>query len=151
MQQLMKSIAFGALLLASPALAQEAKPGPIDKPPAIDFGAAVKDAKGKPFPTCIPDKNSTPEQVKGCAEPTSLSYAVYASLNAPQPRQPGAAPSPQEAKDAALGWRIYQSTAPLDITTDERAAIKAALFRALGPAIAYASCRMIVPPDECAK
>ena len=125
--------------------AQSAPAGTALKPPPIDFGLDVKDPRGKPFPMPC-DKDA-----KAPCENWTLAYAAYLALNTPTQRQQGAPANPEDARNAALGWRIYSSTAPLDLTTDEKTQLKAAMFKGLAPAVAYAACRMIVPEEECAK
>lgn len=139
-----RTFLIGALCATSfTAHAQSAPSGAALKLPPIDFGLTVKDPKGKPFPAqCAADKPN-------CGETWSLGSAAYSALNAP--RAQGAPVSPEDMRNAALAWRIYSSSAPLDLTTDEKGWLKAALFKGLVPALAYASCRMIVPEEECGK
>jgi hypothetical protein len=141
-----RMIFIGALCVSAfSAYAQSAPAGTALKSPPIDFSLDVKDPRGKPFPMPC-DKD-----VKVPCENWTLAYAAYLALNTPSQRGQGAPANPEDAKNAALGWRIYSSTAPLDLTTDEKTELKSALFKGLAPAVAYASCRMIVPEEECAK
>jgi hypothetical protein len=122
-----------------------------DKPPPIDFTVAIVGPDGKPdlAEKVIP----CPTDKSYCWKEWTLGYTAYAALCAAQkdPRNPSAL-DPDEAKRCALGWRIYAATTPLDLTTDQRSMLKAALFRGLAiPVLAYGACRMIVPPEECEK
>lgn len=137
----MKHLVLALVFTASPALADS----PTVKPAPINFAAEIKDARDKAFPNC-------PSVAKpDCGENWTLGYAAYLGLNTPSPHPAGTLPSPQDMRDAALGYRIYGAKGPIDLTTDERAALKTAMFRGLPPAIYYASCRLIVPEEECAK
>lgn len=144
------AIALAAVLLSVPAFAQVAPVGSANLPPSIDFSQTIKTPMGKPFLDCS-SLTGTPKE--SCDQNNSLRWVSYQALAAPvEARQPGSMPSIQDYKNQVLGDKIGSSMAPLDLTTDEKSELKAALFRGLAsPAMAYAACLMIVPKDECSK
>lgn len=140
-----------ALLLSSlalgPAFAAEAPADAGSKPPAIDFNLEVLSPMKKPFFTCKADQAGIP--AAHCDENT-LRWVAYGALSvASEARSPGSAPTPQDFKNQVLGEKIGASTAPIDLTVDEKSALKAALYRVYNPGVAYAACRVFMSSAEC--
>jgi hypothetical protein len=135
-----------AILWSGAALAQTA---PADIPAkAVDFNAIVKTPMGRPFVSCEGIKDNQ-EARRNCDEQNTLRWIAFTALSSPADMQhPG---SLQDRKNQVLGYKIGSSTAPIDLTSEERTALKQALFRAmLNQATAYAACVMVeIKADEC--
>lgn len=110
----------------------------------IDPTQVVRDPRGHAFLPCGVDGP------KDCEKDQTLGFFVYLALGAQQ--RTAAAPDPETAVRAALGWKIYEATAPIEISEAQRVMIRKALFANIQmPNVAYATCRMIGDPAECDK
>jgi hypothetical protein len=109
----------------------------------IDPTQVVRDPRGHAFLPC--DANGP----KNCEKDQTLGFFVYLALGA---QRTAPTPDPETAVRAALGWKIYEATAPLEISEAQRVMIRKALFANIQmPNVAYATCRMIGDPTECDK
>jgi hypothetical protein len=115
----------------------------------IDPTQIVRDPHGHVFLPC--GKDESPD----CAKDQTLGFFVYLALGAQTQRDPRAgpaAPDPEATARAALGWKIYDAQAPVEISEAQRVMIRKALFANIQmPNVAYAACRMIGDPAECEK
>ena len=108
----------------------------------IDFSQELKDPRGAPLKYSEKDT-------------WTLGLAVYQSLSMPEqssiPGRGSQSDPATSARNSYLAWTIYGAKEPIVISTEEKALIRAALFRASPPPIAQAACRLIVPVEECSK
>jgi hypothetical protein len=115
----------------------------------LDPTRVVTDPRGHAFLPC--GKEDPPD----CAKTQTLGFFVYLALGAQTQRDPRAGPAgpdPEAAARAALGWKIYDAQAPIEISEAQRVMIRKALFANIQmPNVAYAACRMIGDPAECDK
>ena len=115
----------------------------------IDPTQVVRDPRGHAFLPCGAN------EPKNCEKDQTLGFFVYLALGAQTQRDPRmgpATPDPEAAVRAALGWRIYDAQAPIEISEAQRVMIRKALFANIQmPNVAYAACRMIGDPTECDK
>lgn len=144
----MKRMILAIALCVFATSAQAADP-PKASETKIDPTQVVKDPRGHAFLPC--GKEESPD----CAKDQTLGFFVYLALGVQAQRDPRAGPAspdPEAAARAALGWRIYDAQAPVEISEAQRVMIRKALFANIQmPNVAYAACRMIGDPAECDK
>lgn len=134
-------LAFG---LDITALAQVAPPAAATKAPGLKMGQILTDPKRHGLVPCL----SSPD----CWKDVTLGSAIFTALTTLEKHPRGGVMSitPERRKIWALAWRLYRSTAPAELTEPERVLVRAALFKNMISAIAYAACLKIVAPEECA-
>jgi hypothetical protein len=129
------------ILSSSAVCAAEVGPD-VGKSSTVDFSQEVLSPMGKVFFPCQKD-------APHCDENT-LRWIAYGALASPaEARQPGSSASPQDFKNQLLGYRIGASVSPVELTTDEKSWLKAAMFRTYNPGLAFSACLKIMRADEC--
>lgn len=144
------AIAIVFAMIGFSAHAQIVPPVTSNKSPPVDFSLAVKDPVGIPFPVTMTNGAICETISPACPQLTwTLKFASYLSLVSPTPKQGGA--TPEDQTNVALGFKIWGSTAPVYLSTNDRVALRKSLMRGVigSMAIDYAACLMIDTAEAC--
>lgn len=141
-----------ALCCVFPALAfaQVAPSGTANKPPGVDFSPELKDPTGVPFRVVGPNGSPCDKIGPGCDQLIwTLKLASYLSLINPTPKQGGA--TAEDQTNVYLGFKIWGSTVPVDLSHEEHVALRKSLMRGIvgSMAIDAAACLLIDTTEAC--
>jgi hypothetical protein len=143
-------VAAFCALFALPSFANEAPPGTASKPPGIDFSPELKDPLGVPFRVMGPNGLPCEKIGPGCDQLIwTLKLASYLTLINPTPKQGGA--TAEDQTNVYLGFKIWGSTAPVDLSHEEHVALRKSLMRGIvgSMAIDAAACLLIDTIEAC--